>query len=132
MASRPLPKGRGGMPALPALLFALRERRTRPFSPWGEGGPKGRMRGPSTAVRVPLLRPAEVGGDYLRVAQHLLRRPGGERAAVVEDVHAVGEVGDHLHVVLDPDHGELQLVLDAQDEAGEVVALVASEAGGGL
>ena len=45
---------------------------------------------------------------------------------------AVGEVGDHLHVVLDPDHRQFQLVLDAQDEAREVVALVAGEAGGGL
>ena len=31
-------------------------------------------------------------------------RAFGQRSAVVEHVHAVGEVGHHLHVVLDPDH----------------------------
>ena len=60
------------------------------------------------------------------------RRPFGQRAAVVEHMDAVGEVGDHLHVVLDPDHGDAELVLDAQDEAREVLALVAIEAGRGL
>jgi hypothetical protein len=30
--------------------------------------------------------------------------------------------------VFDPDHRDVQLVLDAQDEAGEILALVAIEA----
>ena len=51
---------------------------------------------------------------------------------MVEHVDAVGEVGDHLHVVLDPDHRDAELVLDAQDEAREVLALLAIEAGGRL
>jgi hypothetical protein len=38
---------------------------------------------------------------------------------------AVGEIGDHLHVVLDPDHSDAELVLDAEDEAGQILALVA-------
>jgi len=42
---------------------------------------------------------------------------------------AVGEIGDHLHVVLDPDHRHVQFVLDAQDEAREILALRAVEAG---
>jgi hypothetical protein len=48
----------------------------------------------------------------------LLRRAFGEHLAVVEHANAVGEVGDHLHVVLDPDHGEAEFVLDAQDVPG--------------
>ena len=42
---------------------------------------------------------------------------------------AIGEIGDHLHVVLDPDHRHVQFMLDAQDEAREVLALLAVEAG---
>jgi hypothetical protein len=45
---------------------------------------------------------------------------------------SVSEVGHHLHVVLDPDHRQFQLVLDAQDEAGEIVALVSGEPRRGL
>src|SRR5712691_1008467 len=44
-------------------------------------------------------------------------------------MNAIGEVGDHLHVVLDPDHGNPEPMLDAQDEAREVLALVAIEPG---
>src|SRR5215510_10500234 len=77
-------------------------------------------------------RPAEIRFDHARVAQDRGGRAFGERAPIVEHVDAVGEIGDHLHVVLDPDHGDLQLVLDAQDEARQVLAFVAVEAGGGL
>src|SRR6185503_3688026 len=42
---------------------------------------------------------------------------------------AIGEIGDHLHVMLDPDHRHVQFVLDAQDEAREILALRAVEAG---
>ena len=52
-----------------------------------------------------------------------------QRAPVIEHMDAVGEVGDHLHIMLDPDHGNAELMLDAQDEAGEVLALLAVEAG---
>ena len=55
-----------------------------------------------------------------------------QRAAVVEHVDAVGEVGHHLHVMLDPNHRQFQLVLDAQNEPGEVVTLIAAQARGGL
>ena len=40
----------------------------------------------------------------------------------------VGEIGDHLQVVLDPDHGHIEFVLDAQDEAREILALLPIEA----
>jgi len=38
---------------------------------------------------------------------------------------AVGQVGDHLHVVLDPDHGDAEAMLDAQDEARQILPLIA-------
>ncbi len=47
-------------------------------------------------------------------------------------MNAVGEIGHHLHVVLDPDHGGAELVLDAQDEARQVLPFVAVEPGGRL
>ena len=52
----------------------------------------------------------------------------GQRAAVIKDMDAIGEVGDHLHVVLDPDHRQAKLVLDPQDEASEVLACSRSKA----
>ncbi len=63
-----------------------------------------------------------------RIRQHRL---GALRQGppVVEHVDPVGEVGHHLHVVLDPDHREAELVPDAQDVAREVLALVAVQAG---
>jgi hypothetical protein len=63
------------------------------------------------------------------MAQHLAGPPFHERAPIIEHMDAVGEVGDHLHVVLDPDHGNAEPMLDAQDEAREVLALFAVEPG---
>jgi hypothetical protein len=40
-------------------------------------------------------------------------------------VDAISEVCDHLHVVLDPDHGHSQLVLEPQNEASQVFAFLA-------
>jgi hypothetical protein len=31
---------------------------------------------------------------------------------------AISKVRDHLHIVLDPDHGHSKLVLEPQNEAG--------------
>ncbi len=45
-------------------------------------------------------------------------------------MNAVGKVGHHLHVVLDPNHGDTELVLYAQDETRKILPLVAIEAGG--
>jgi hypothetical protein len=36
---------------------------------------------------------------------------------IVNHVSAISEIGDHLHVMLDPDHPHLQFVLDPHDEA---------------
>src|SRR5215471_527616 len=44
----------------------------------------------------------------------------------------VGEVRHHLHIVLDPDHRQAELVFDAQDETRKILAVVSIEARGGL
>src|SRR5271169_5224432 len=65
---------------------------------------------------------ADIGGDDCRVVQYVRGRADRKRAPVIEYVEAVGKIGYHLHVVFNPDHGETELVLDAQDEAGEILA----------
>ena len=44
-------------------------------------------------------------------------------------MNAIGKVGDHLHIVLNPDHGHSKLVLEPQNEAGQVFTLLAIEPG---
>ena len=75
-----------------------------------------------------LLVPKICGNDLL-ILQHDIGRTARQRAPVIEHMNPVGEVGDHLHIMLDPDHGNTELMLDAQDETGEVLALLAVEAG---
>src|SRR4029077_16623549 len=72
---------------------------------------------------------ADIGGDDARILQHVSWGALGQRPSVVEDVDTIGEIGHHLEVVLDPDHGDAELVLDAQDEARQVLALVTIEPG---
>jgi hypothetical protein len=45
---------------------------------------------------------------------------------------AIREVRHHLHVMLDPDDCWLDLVHDAEQEARQVLALLADQAGAGL
>src|SRR5436309_3860841 len=63
---------------------------------------------------------AEIGPDNVRMLQDVGGPAHRERAAIVEHMDAVVKVGDHLHVVLDPDHGDAEPMLDAQDEARKV------------
>jgi hypothetical protein len=41
-------------------------------------------------------------------------------AAIIEYVDAIGQICDHLHVVLDPDHGHAEFVFNAQNKTGEM------------
>ena len=50
---------------------------------------------------------ADIGGDDRGITQHLGCRAHSERAAVIEHVDTVGEIGDHLQIALDPDYGGL-------------------------
>jgi hypothetical protein len=51
------------------------------------------------------------------IVEDSIRRTLGQCSAVVEHVDAVGQAGDHLHVVFDPDDGDIELVFDTQDNA---------------
>src|SRR5262245_22188320 len=77
-------------------------------------------------------RRSEISTNDLRMFQDGFGRTFGKGAAVIQNMNPVGEVRHHLHVVLDPDHRQAELVLDAQDEARKVLAVVAIETCGGL
>src|SRR6516162_11866915 len=51
----------------------------------------------------------------------------GQRSSVIEHVNAVSKVRHHLEVMLDPDHGDPEFVLDAQNKTCQVLPLVAIE-----
>lgn len=70
---------------------------------------------------------AEVGTDDLLFIQHDRGSAFRSRAAVVEDVDAVCLVSHHLHVVFDSDHLDPQLLLDLQDQIGEILSFVARD-----
>src|SRR5688500_4048198 len=52
----------------------------------------------------------EIGLDHLRIRLHLARRALEERHAVVHDEHALRDVHDEIHVVLDDDNRDASLV----------------------
>src|SRR5262249_15440735 len=74
----------------------------------------------------------DISGDDARVFQDRTRLALGQRPSVIEYVDTVREIGHHLEVVLDPDHGNTEFVLDAQDEACQVLSFIAVEPGRGL
>ena len=61
--------------------------------------------------------------------EDLRRRSLGDHHAEVEDVGALGEAGDELHVVLDEEDREALLGLDLAQGAGQVGRLLAVEPG---
>src|SRR5688500_16371465 len=65
------------------------------------------------------LRVAEVGLDDERVGPHLVRTALGDLLAHVEHGHAVGDVHDHAHVVLDEDDGGAPLLVHVEDRSEE-------------
>src|SRR4051812_27495700 len=67
--------------------------------------------------------PAQVGGLDLGAALHLFGRAVGNLLAEVQHHHAVGEIHDHAHVVLDHQDGGAALLVDVEDVAGHVFLL---------
>ena len=55
--------------------------------------------------------------------------PLGDPDAEVEHQHALGDVHDQAHVVLDEDHGDPELLADVEDEPGHVLGLLEVHAG---
>src|SRR5207302_3446385 len=80
----------------------------------------------SSSVLIDLT--AEIRVDHALIALHLGRRPARDRAAEVEDVNVVGDAHDEVHVVLDEEHGQLQVVAQAADEAAKLFDLLVIQA----
>ena len=66
---------------------------------------------------------AKVGFDDLRVRGDLRGQALGDLLAVVHHVDVLGNVHDHLHVVLDQQDGDAELVADAPEQQQGVLAL---------
>src|SRR5882672_1825365 len=79
-----------------------------------------------------LMRHSEIGVEHRLVLAHLLGRAVGDLAAVVQHDHAVGDVHDHAHVVLDERHRRAELAVHVEDEAAHVLFLLDVHAGHGL
>src|SRR5688500_18512913 len=77
-----------------------------------------------TAYRRLLMRRSQVGVQHRLVLAHLLRGAVGDLAAVVQHRHAVGNVHDHAHVVLDEGDGGAELAVHVEDEARHVFLLL--------
>ncbi len=83
--------------------------------------------------RAPLLALlAEVSREHLGVLADLFRGAVGDGLAVVEDVDLLAHAHDHLHVVLDEDDGDLELVAEPADLLLEALGLAVVHPGGGL
>jgi hypothetical protein len=52
-----------------------------------------------------------------------VRQTIGYDLAMIEHNNAIRKIGDHLHVVFDPEHAHAHLMPDAQQKAGEVLPL---------
>src|ERR1019366_8900937 len=64
--------------------------------------------------------------------QHVIGMPFSQHSTVVQYTYPVGEIGNHLHIMLDPDHRNSELVFDAQDQTRQVLSLIAVQSGGWL
>src|SRR6516165_3238917 len=65
---------------------------------------------------------SDISGDDTRIFQNLAWLALGQRPTVIEHLDAIGQVGHHLEVMLDPDHRDAEFVLDAQNEARQILA----------
>ena len=75
---------------------------------------------------------AEVGGDDVRVGEHLVRGALADGCAEVHADDAVAELGDERHVVFDDDERRAGGVLELEEQLGEGLALALGDAGGGF
>src|SRR6266436_7608004 len=71
----------------------------------------------------------EKGCDHLWHLSHHLRRTIRNHLSVIEHHDAVGKIGHHLHVVLDPQYGDMQLVPYAQQQARQIFSLFTHQTG---
>src|SRR5207247_6919403 len=79
--------------------------------------------------RISAMAGPEIGIEHGGILAHLLGRPVGDLAAVVEHGHAVGDVHHDAHVVLDQRDRGAELAVDVADEARHVFLLLDVHAG---
>src|SRR5437899_1401248 len=94
------------------------------------GAPAMSRNGATTiASRRSITCDTEVGVEDRLIASDLARRAVGDLSAVVEHHHAIGDVHDHAHVVLDEGDRRAELLVDVEDEAAHVFLLLDVHAG---
>ena len=63
---------------------------------------------------------AQIGLNDLRVVADLIRRALGDDAAEVQHGDALADAHEQTHVMLDQQHGDVELVADAADGLGQL------------
>src|SRR3989454_5696341 len=86
-------------------------------------------KGVTRPSRISVMAQPQVGAEHGLVLAHLVGPAVGDLAPVVEHDHAVGDVHDHAHVVLDQRDRRVELVVDVEDEAAHVFLLLDVHAG---
>ena len=74
----------------------------------------------------------DVGAHHLGMGLHLGRRAERDDLAVVQRHHAVGHHAHQVHVVLDHDHGDAEVLLDVLDPEPHALGLLDIQARGRL
>src|SRR5262245_4731793 len=69
----------------------------------------------------------QVGLDHQRIALHLRGETLGDLAAELHRHHPIGDAHHERHVMLDEQHGEIELVADLEDRVAELVNLTVGE-----
>src|SRR5437764_1053895 len=81
--------------------------------------PYATLRSSMSSMLATAVRSAEVGLDHRGIADDVARLARRDRASVVQDDDTVGETHDEIHVVLDDDERQPQLVAQPCDELHE-------------
>ena len=74
--------------------------------------------------------PPDIGPHHLGMVLHLVRRAERDDLAVVQRHHAVGHHAHQVHVVLDHDHRDAEVLLDVLDPEPHALGLLDIQAGG--
>src|ERR1700738_1992896 len=79
---------------------------------------------PNAITQCSSVRDAEIGVDDGLVFLDLVRRAVGDLQAMIEHRHAIGEIHDHSHVVLDQSDGRAVMIVHVDDEPRHVLLLL--------
>ena len=84
-------------------------------------------RRPQAAPACCTPRLAEIGADHLRLVAHLLGRAVGDLQAELQRHHLVGDAHHQVHVMLDQQDAELELLADAPQQLRQLIHLAVIE-----